>query len=70
MTEQDKSTSVAPSFPPLLEQEEAASLRELLHHANIEIAASLQRIQSSREESARLAAQTEVVMSKLRADWL
>ena len=70
MTEQDKSTSIASSFPPLLRLEDATILRELLHLANIEIAASLQRIQSSREESDRLAAQSEVVMSKLRADWL
>ncbi len=70
MTEQEKLTAEPLGSSLLLNQEEAASLKDLLHQANIEIAASLQRIQQSREESARLAAQTEVVMSKLRADWL
>ena len=70
MTEQEKSTSVTPSFPLSFEQAEAMSLGELLHRANIEMAASLQRIKASREESARLAAQSEEIMSKLRMDWL
>ena len=70
MTELEKLTAETPGSALLLNQEEEASLRELLHRANNEIAASLQRIQQSREESARLAAQTEAVMSKLRADWL
>ena len=70
MTEQEKSASVRPSFQLLVEQAEGMGLRELLQRANVEMAASLQRIQQSREESARLAAQTEEIMSKLRADWL
>jgi hypothetical protein len=70
MTEQEKLTAEPLGSSLLLNQEEEASLGDLLRQANIEIAASLQRIQQSREESARLAAQTEVVMSKLRADWL
>lgn len=70
MTKQEKLTAETQGSSLLLNQEEETSLRELLHQANIEIAASLQRIQQSREESARLAAQTEAIMSKLRADWL
>lgn len=70
MIEQEKLTPESLDSSLLLNQEEETSLRELLHQANLEIAASLQRIQQSREESARLAAQTEAVMSKLRAKWL
>lgn len=70
MTEHEKLAAESQGSSLLLNQEEETSLRELLHQANIEITASLQRIQQSREESARLAAQTEAIMSKLRADWL
>ena len=70
MTEQEKSASVTPGFPLSFEQAEAMSLGEWLRAANLEMEAILQRIKASREESERLAAQSEEIMRKLRADWL
>lgn len=70
MSEQNKPTSSEPAFPISLEKEDENSIGELLRLANAEIEASLKRIQSSREESDRLAAQIEEIMSKLRAVWL
>jgi hypothetical protein len=70
MSEQNKPSSAESIFPVPLKQEDEDSLREYLRLANAEIEASLKRIQSSREESDRLAAQIEEVMSKLRAAWL
>lgn len=70
MSEQNKSTSTESIFSFPLKQEDENSLRECLQLANAEIEACLKRIQSSREESDKLAAQIEEVMSKLRAAWL
>ena len=70
MSEQNKSTSSEPALPLSLLNEDENSLRDVLRMANAEIEASLKRIQSSREESDRLADQTEEVMNKLRVQWL
>ena len=70
MTEQEKLTSVTPSFPLSFEQAEAMSMGEWLRAANVELEAILRRIKASREESERLAVQNEEIMHKLRTDWL
>ncbi len=70
MTEQEKLTAATPSFLLSFEPAEAMSLSEWLRAANVELEAILRRIKASREESERLAAQNEEIMSKLRADWL
>ncbi|MBI1760249.1 MAG: hypothetical protein HYR56_02325 [Acidobacteria bacterium] len=70
MNEPIKAESGEQLFPFTLEQAEAVGLGEFLRAANTELAGILQRIAASREESARLAAQSEEVMSKLRKDWL
>ncbi len=70
MNEPIKSEPGKPLFSITLDQAEAASLGELLRATNAELEGILQRIKTSREESARLAAQSEEVMSKLRKDWL
>lgn len=70
MIEQEKLTPESPDSSLVFNQDEKISLGEMLRATNAELEAILQRIQASREESARLAAQSEEVMSKLRATWL
>jgi hypothetical protein len=70
MNEPTKSESGKPLFPLVFDQVEVVSLGELLHAANFELAVILDRIKTSREESERLAAQSEEIMRKLRMDWL
>lgn len=67
MSEQNKSISSESALPIPIEKEDENSFRGFLRMANAEIEASLDRIQKSREESERLAALIEEVMSKLRA---
>ena len=70
MSEPTKSEFGKTIFLLALDQAEVTSLGEWLRATNVELAGILQRIKTSREESERLAAQTEEVMSKLRMDWL
>jgi hypothetical protein len=70
MSEPTKSESGKSIFLLALDQAEATSLGEWLRATNVELEGILQRIKASREESERLAAQTEEVMSKLRLEWL
>ena len=70
MSEQNQPISPEETFLLPLNKEDESSLRELIRMANAELEGSLERIQKSREESDRLAAQIEEVMSKLRAVYL